>query len=58
MEFNIWNLAYLLLMSLSLGIVLAKHGKPREDEYNFWVSLLSFAMWFFLLYKGGFFNLC
>lgn len=58
MEFNIWNLTYLLLMSMSLGIVLSKHGKPKEKKYNFWVSLISYAIWFFLLYKGGFFNLC
>lgn len=56
MQFNIWNLIYLSLMILTLGIYLAKHGQKRDGNYNFWHGLISAIIYIFILYKGGFFN--
>ena len=46
---------YLVLLLLSLGLVLAKHGEPREP-YNIWVTLFGTALTLALLYWGGFFG--
>jgi len=51
----IWVIAYLALMFIGIGIVVAKHGRPRED-YNFWTTLSVDAIIIFILYKGNFFN--
>ena len=44
------------LMFMGLGLELAKHGEPREGEYNFVGKLIATALWGFLLYKGGFYG--
>lgn len=45
---------YLILTLISLGYVIAKHG----DSYkiNAWISVITQGFIFFLLYKGGFFD--
>lgn len=45
---------WLALTFLSLIIVAANHGKPRE-AYNFPLTLVSFMLSATLLYLGGFF---
>ena len=48
----------LLFISLSLfglGRIVSDHGKPREPA-NAWTTLIAFAIQFWLLYEGGFFN--
>jgi hypothetical protein len=32
------------------------HGKERTGNYSFWVTLISFGIYFTLLMTGGFFN--
>lgn len=44
------------LQILSLGIVMAKHGEPRE-AYNFWTYLVSCLIEWWLLYKAGLFDI-
>ena len=44
----------ILLMTLSLGMNIADHGKDRKPT-NGWHSLISYLLWFSLLYWGGFF---
>jgi hypothetical protein len=48
-----WTVLFFIV--LELGIVMANHGKPRA-EWNFWMTLLASALWFTLLYLGGFFK--
>lgn len=50
------QLILLGLMILALGITLAKHGQPKNDKYNFGISLIANAIEIGLLYWGGFFN--
>jgi len=45
----------LFMIVFTLGITAATHGKPRTN-INFGVTLLSSAIWFTLLYLGGFFK--
>lgn len=50
------QLILLGFMVLGLGVALAKHGQPRNDKYNFGISLITSAIEIALLYWGGFFN--
>lgn len=43
-------------LTLGAGIALAKHGQPREGNWNFFALLPIYAMWIFVLYMGGFFS--
>lgn len=45
----------ILLMTLSLGMSISDHGKERKPT-NGWNSLISYLLWFILLYCGDFFN--
>lgn len=49
------QITYIVIAALSLGIVLARHGEPRE-AYSFWHAVTNSAISFGLLYAGGFFN--
>lgn len=31
---NRWVITYLIMEILGLGIILGRHGKPREENYN------------------------
>ena len=54
---NTYILIYLGLTILSLGIVLAKHGQKKTENYNFFISLFSVIVELLLLYKAGLFNI-
>ena len=45
----------IVLYILSLGLALGKHGQPRNDKYNFGVTLIATSIMIALLYWGGFF---
>lgn len=54
---NYYFIALLILYAMAIGINMARHGQPRKDKYNFYTSLLSFAINVILLYfaiKTGF----
>lgn len=46
----------IILYCLSLGIVMSKHGQPKKDRYNFFITLVSSGIEMGLLIWGGFFN--
>ena len=51
-----WALITLILLNVfGLGIALGKHGTPRPN-YNFWVTLISSAITWWLLYEAGLFD--
>lgn len=52
----LYQLIYLGLTFLGLGLAFAKHGQPKEEKWNGWISLLTASFVIFILYKGGFFN--
>ena len=41
---------------LSLGYALAKHGEPKEENYNFWVELTVAIILMVLYYYAGLFD--
>ena len=41
-------------LNIEAGVSIAKHGESMK--VNFWTVLLSSAFTWFLLYKGGFFD--
>ena len=54
---NIYYVIYLIIQIFGLGIILAKDGEPREDEYNFKISLIASLISIALTYmavKTGF----
>lgn len=53
---GIWQIIYLALLMMGLGIHLAKDGQPKEGKYSFWTALISLGIQIALLYFGGFFN--
>lgn len=46
----------IVLMAMSLGISLIKHGECRTGKYNFFVDLFAVAIEVAILYCGGFFS--
>lgn len=53
---GIWQIIYIALTAMGLGIVLVKHGEPRTDKYNIFVSLTSTVIVLIILFLGGFFS--
>lgn len=51
-----WQITYIILVCMSLGISLSKHGNRKTGYENFWTSLLAAGIQFFILYMGGFFR--
>ena len=45
----------LCLMTISLGISMAKHGE-RQPNYNVWTTLLTIIIELVLFYYAGLFN--
>lgn len=52
---GIWQIVYIGIMFMGLGLNLAKDGQPKEGKYSFWAQFLADAIILFILYKGGFF---
>lgn len=48
---NFYFMALITLYTLSLGIVLAKHGQ-QQGKYNFFVSLIAVLFEIFLVYNA------
>ena len=54
---NYWFVALLMIYSANLGIILSRNGQPREDNYNFFTSLIANVIEVVLIYfaiKTGF----
>lgn len=49
------QIIYMLLVALSFGVTVAKHGEPR-DPHNCLTQLIGIAIVLPLLYWGGFFG--
>lgn len=49
---NPYFLFQIILISIYLGIVLVKHGEPKDENYNFFVSVLSAAFTIWLIWAG------
>ena len=46
----------LVLLSVNLLLGAYLHGKEKTGNYSFWVTLISFGIYFTLLMTGGYFN--
>lgn len=46
----------LVLHILGIGIVVAKHGEPKDGKYNVFITLTAEALELWLLYKAGLFS--
>jgi hypothetical protein len=49
------QMTFLLLTFMGFGLVVAKHGQPR-DNYNIITSVIDLVATLVLLYYGGFFG--
>lgn len=50
------SIILLFLLAMYLGINLAKHGEDKTGKYNFWIGLLSVAIYLVLYYYAGVFD--
>ena len=50
-------IAYLMLMAVSVGIHLARHGEPRKDKFNVWTATFTAAIELSLLWGMGVFEI-
>ena len=50
------QLVMIFLLIYSLGAGLVNHDKPKTGKENFWVSAVSVALMFTILYFGNFFK--
>ena len=41
---NWYFITLLALYCISVGVKLAKHGQPRENNHNFWAAAISMAI--------------
>lgn len=55
-EMGIWQIIWICIMAISLGVNLALHGKPKKGNNNFFVALISFGIQLVPLIFGGFFT--
>ena len=55
-NFGLPQLIYIGLTCVSCGLVAAQHGKPKDENYNFWVWAISQGITYSLLIWGGFFK--
>lgn len=53
---GIWQIIYIALMCIGLGVHAAKHGEPRGGTYNFAGAVFSAGITTGVLYMGGFFG--
>ena len=50
------QIIFIVILAMSLGINLTRHGEKRDGEYNAWIALLATAIETGLLIWGGFFT--
>lgn len=50
------EIIYLVLIAIGLLQAAHMHGKPKEENWNFWLTLFSSAIVLGLLLWGGFFK--
>lgn len=48
--------AYVGLVLVGVGFVWGKHGEPRTERYNLFITLLASVPGWVMLYFGGFFR--
>ena len=52
-----WPQAILLgLWLIGMGIIVAKHGQPKEGRHNAIAHAVALALWSAILWWGGFFG--
>lgn len=57
MHFGIWQIIYIALCCISLGVSLAKHGEYKAaSKYNFFYTLIAWIIDIVILSFGGFFS--
>lgn len=48
--------ALIYIVLSAIGIVLARHGKAKDESYNFFSTLFHSSILWTILYWGGFFD--
>lgn len=56
MKIETWQLVFIIMVGLSLGIAMGEHGKPKTGVHNFLTSLIAILIEVFILFMGGFFT--
>lgn len=56
MKFGIWQIIYVGLTLIGVGLAAGKHGQPRTDKWNVWATLIAAVIDIAILAFGGFFG--
>lgn len=56
MRFDLPQVVYLMLVSMSLGVHLVNNGKPTGQNYSVFYGLIANGIVIGVLYWGGFFT--
>lgn len=52
-----WFAIFIIVINiLDVGIAFDKHGEPRNDKYNAWISLIDTCIFLTLAWLGGVFR--
>lgn len=49
---NLYFITIFVMCVLNIGIALAKHGEPRKDKYNFFITLIGSLLDLWLIVKA------
>jgi len=50
------QIIYIIIAITGLCLVAYRHGKPREENWNFWVELIAILIQAGIMFWGGFFD--
>ena len=50
------QIIYICITAVGLLIEANKHGKPKDGEHSFWLTLISVIIGYSILIWGGFFG--
>lgn len=56
MKLGIWQIIYVSLTLIGIGLAAGKHGQPRTDKWNVLATLIAGAIDITILAFGGFFG--
>ena len=53
---NAPQIAIIVLFTISIVVNSLKHGEKHDMDYSLWLCLARVALWWFILYEGGFWS--
>lgn len=55
-DIGIWQIVFIGLIFINIGIAAGKHGQERTDKWNVWAQIVGSVIDIIILMLGGFFS--